>query len=51
MQKRFAGMNPICAVRSPITQMRALLTPATIQPCHIRRPIKIVERIVKKQEM
>ena len=32
MQKTFAGMNPNCAVRNPITQMMMLLTPANAQP-------------------
>jgi len=50
MQKRFAGMKPVWAVRIPMTQMTMLLMPATIQPCHLRRPISTVETIVNKQE-
>jgi hypothetical protein len=51
MQKRFAGINPVCVVRTAIVQIIALLTPATIQPCHILRPTITVEAIVNKQEM
>jgi len=32
MQKRFAGINPNCPVFNPITQMIALLIPATASP-------------------
>jgi hypothetical protein len=49
-QKRFAGTNPNCAVRTLITQIMRLLTEATIQPCHRRRPIISVEVTVRMQE-
>ncbi|HKV93803.1 MAG TPA: hypothetical protein VJW20_14750 [Candidatus Angelobacter sp.] len=50
MQNRLAGIKPVCAVRIPITLMIKLLTPATIQPCHFRRPINTVDAMVNKQE-
>jgi len=50
MQKTFAGMNPNCAVRNPITQMMMLLTPASAQPSQYRRPTRIVDAMVKMQE-
>jgi hypothetical protein len=46
-----AGMNPDCPVLNPIAQMMTLFVPATIHPDHLRRPIKTVERIVRKHEM
>jgi hypothetical protein len=50
MQKTFAGMKPNCAVRKPITQTIALLTPAKIQPSQQRFPNKIVETTVSMQD-
>lgn len=50
-QNRLAGMNPVCAVRTPMMQMIALFTPATIHPCHKRRPINTVETTVSRHEM
>jgi hypothetical protein len=44
-------MNPNCAVRSPMTQMMTLLMAANIQPSQHLLPTRIVERIVKTQEM
>lgn len=51
MQQRFAGTNPNCAVRTPITQIITLLTAARIQPCHNLFPIRIVEITVKTHDM
>jgi hypothetical protein len=51
MQKRFAGMNPNCAVRTPITQTITLLAPATIHPCQNFLPMRMVESIVRTHEM
>jgi hypothetical protein len=34
-----------------MTQTMALLAPATIQPCHARRPSITVERTVNTHEM
>jgi hypothetical protein len=51
MQKKFAGINPVCAVLSPIRQMITLFAPATIQPCHNRRPIRTVDTMVRTHEM
>jgi hypothetical protein len=50
MQNRLAGTKPIWAVRQPITPMITLLAAATIQPCHLRRPISTVEATVSKQD-
>ncbi len=49
MQKRLAGMKPNCAVRTAITQIIALLVPATTQPCQSFLPTRMVERIVSTQ--
>jgi hypothetical protein len=49
-QKTLAGTNPHCAVCKPITEMITLLTPATIHPCHMRRPTSTVEEMVSRQE-
>jgi hypothetical protein len=50
-QKTLAGTKPHCPVRNPIKLMITLFTPATIHPCHKRRPTSSVERTVKTQEM
>jgi len=50
-QKTLAGMNPNCEVRKPMTQMMMLLIAASIQPSQHRLPTRIVERIVKTQEI
>lgn len=50
MQKMFAGMNPSCAVRKPMTQIRMLLTPASAHPSQHRRPTRIVDAIVSTQD-
>jgi hypothetical protein len=49
-QKRFAGMNPVCAVRNPITQMITLLIAHRAQPSQQRRPSKMVDEMVRMQE-
>jgi hypothetical protein len=49
-QNRFAGINPNCSVLRPMMQRMMLLTPVTIQPCHIRRPIMSVDTMVRTQE-
>jgi hypothetical protein len=43
-------MNPVCAVRTPITQMIALFAAATTQPCHFRRPIMTVDTMVSTHD-
>jgi hypothetical protein len=50
IQKRFAGINPNCSVLRPMTQRMRLFTPVTTHPCHMRRPIKTVEAMVRIQE-
>ena len=50
MQNRFAGINPNCPVRNPITQIIALFTPATASPVHRFRPTRTVERTVRPHE-
>lgn len=50
MQNTLAGMKPSCAVRTPMTQMIALFTPARTQPSQHRRPSRIVDRMVNTQE-
>jgi hypothetical protein len=50
MQKIFAGMNPNCAVRKPITQIMTLFTPARAHPSQHRRPTRIVDATVNTQE-
>jgi len=50
MQKMFAGMNPNCSVRTPITQMMTLFTPARAHPSQHRRPTSIVDATVKTHE-
>jgi hypothetical protein len=49
-QNSFAGMKPVCCVRTPITQITPLFTAATTHPCHLRRPIIIVEMIVSTHD-
>jgi len=51
MQKRFAGMNPNCAVRTAMTQTTKLFAPANTQPCQNFLPIRTVDRTVRKHEM
>ncbi len=51
MQNRFAGMNPNCAVRAAITQTITLFAPATIHPCQIFLPIRMVESTVRTHEI
>lgn len=51
MQKRFAGTNPNCAVRRPITQTTTLFAPAISHPCQNFLPTKIADRIVSTHEM
>jgi hypothetical protein len=43
-------MNPVCAVRNPITQMITLLIAHKAQPSQQRRPSKIVDEMVRMQE-
>jgi hypothetical protein len=50
MQKTFAGTKPSCAVRTPITHMITLLTAASSQPSQQRRPTRIVDATVNRQE-
>jgi hypothetical protein len=50
MQNKFAGINPSCPVRNPITQMIALFTPATASPVQRLRPTRTVERTVRQQD-
>jgi hypothetical protein len=50
MQKTFAGMNPNCSVRNPMTHMMTLLTPAKAQPSQHRRPTRMVDATVKTHE-
>jgi len=50
MQNRFAGINPSCPVRNPITQIMPLLTPATASPVHRFRPTRTVERTVRQHD-
>ena len=50
MQKTLAGIKPSCSVRSPITQMMALLTPAKAHPSQHRRPTRMVDAMVNMQE-
>ena len=50
MHTRLAGMNPICAVWNPMTQMIKLFTAASTQPCQHRLPTKIVEPMVSAQD-
>lgn len=49
-QKTLAGTKPHCPVRNPIMQMITLLAAATTHPCHIRRPTRIVDVMVSRQE-
>ena len=51
MQKRFAGMNPNCAVREAMTQTTRLFAPAIIHPCQNFLPMRMVERTVRTHEM
>jgi hypothetical protein len=50
-QNMFAGMNPNWPVCSPMMQIRTLLTPASAQPSQYRRPTRIVDTMVKTQEI
>jgi hypothetical protein len=50
MQNRFAGMNPSCPVRMPITQTITLFTLATTSPVHRFRPTKTVDNTVRQQD-
>ncbi len=50
IQNRLAGMNPNCAVCTPITQMGKLFTAATASPIHSLQPTRIVESTVNRQE-
>ena len=50
IQNTLAGMKPSCAVRSPITHMMTLLTPARAQPSQHRRPTRIVDATVNTHE-
>jgi hypothetical protein len=50
MQKRLAGRNPNCAVRTPMKHMMMLFAPAMTQPCHSFFPMRTVEKTVKKQD-
>jgi hypothetical protein len=43
-------MNPVCAVRNPITQMITLLIAHRTQPSQQRRPSKMVDEMVRMQE-
>jgi hypothetical protein len=49
-QKMFAGMKPVCAVRSAMTHMTKLLIAQSAQPSQHRRPSKMVDAIVKTHE-
>jgi hypothetical protein len=51
MQKMFAGTNPNCAVRIPITQTMALLAPANTQPCQSFLPSITVDMTVSTHEI
>ena len=50
MQNTLAGIKPSCSVRSPMTQMSTLFTPANAQPSQHRRPTKIVDAMVNTQD-
>jgi hypothetical protein len=50
MQNRFAGINPACAVRRPMTHISTLLTAQSTQPSQRRRPTRIVEATVSTQD-
>lgn len=50
MQNTLAGMKPNCAVRSPITHIMMLFTPASAHPSQHLRPTRIVDAIVNTQE-
>jgi hypothetical protein len=50
MQNRFAGINPDCSVRSPMTHISTLLAAQITQPSQRRRPTKMVERTVSTQD-
>ena len=49
-QKRLAGINPHCAVWSPMMQTTTLFIAASAQPSQHRLPIRIVEVMVKTQD-
>jgi len=50
MQNTFAGMKPDCSVLIPMTQIITLLSAPSAQPSQRRRPTRIVEVIVSKQD-
>src|ERR1700676_3142752 len=50
-QNRLAGIKPVCDVFNAITQIRALFKPATSHPSQRLLPTRIVEPIVKTQEI
>lgn len=50
MQNKFAGINPDCSVRKPITHISTLLAAQSTQPSQRRRPTRIVEATVKTQD-
>ena len=50
MQNTLAGIKPSCSVRSPMTQMSTLFTPANAQPSQHRRPTKTVDAMVNTQD-
>jgi len=50
MQNIFAGMKPDCSVRMPMMHMITLLAAPSAQPSQRRRPTRIVDVIVSKQD-
>ena len=50
IQNTFAGINPSCPVRIPITQTITLFTLATTSPVHRLRPTRTVDNTVSKQD-
>lgn len=50
MQNKFAGINPDCSVRNPMTHISTLFAAQTTQPSQRRRPTRIVERTVSTQD-
>jgi len=50
MQNRFAGINPSCPVRRPITHTITLFTLATTSPVHLFRPTRTVDITVSKHD-
>jgi hypothetical protein len=49
-QKTFAGIKPHCAVWSPMMQTTTLFMAASAHPSQQRRPIKIVDTMVRTQD-